>query len=72
MAPLENVSFLFEIENLLRTQLTNIWQDYFACSNIAVAFLGEKQQSRQAWEVEALGARNFNNSLLRFRFREKN
>ena len=72
MAPLENVSFLFEIENLLRTQLTNIWQDYFACSNIAVAFLGEKQQSRQAWEVEALGVRNINNRLLRFRFREKN
>ena len=41
-------------------------------SNIAVALLGEDQTSRQAWEVEALGVRNFNNSLLRFRLREKN
>ena len=40
--------------------------------NIAVAFLGEDQQSRQAWEVEALDVRNFNNSLIRFRFRENN
>ena len=71
MAPLENVSFLFETENLLRTQLTNIWQDYFVLV-VVFAFLGENQQSRQAWEVEALGVRNFNNSLLRFRFREKN
>ena len=67
---------MFPFSSRLKTCLEPNWQIFdkiiLSWSNIAVAFLGEDQQSRQAWEVEALGVRNFNNSLLRFRFREKN
>ena len=67
---------MFPFPSRLKTCLEPDWQIFdkivLSWSNIAVAFLGENQRSRQAWEVEALGVRNFNNSLLRFRFRENN
>ena len=67
---------MFPFSSRLKTCLEPNWQIFdkiiLSWFNIAVAFLGENQRSRPAWEVEALGVRNFNNSLLRFRFREKN
>ena len=67
---------MFPFSSRLKTCLEPNWQIFdkiiLSGSNIAVAFLGEDQQSRQAWEVEALDVRNFNNSLIRFRFRENN